>query len=125
DTERPPQEGDGRSHRKGGTNRAELPRRRSRRYDYRRTVIAGDRVRQLPGRHPGPGRAATVIATQIRHRELGTGRREMERTAIVDSDRTDVAHVHVLERCATGNTCAEHRCSGAVNVDVLEVDVRD
>src|SRR5207244_824910 len=96
-----------------------------RRGDDRRPIVAGNRVRQLPRCEPGTGGPASGVAAEVGHLELRARRREVEGAAVVDADGTDVARDDVLERRVPGGTRTQHRRARSVDVDVLEMDVRD
>ncbi len=49
----------------------------------------------------------------------------MEGATVVDADSTDVARDNVLERRVSGGARTQHRRARSVNMDVLEMDVRD
>src|SRR6185503_7286693 len=102
------------------TGGAALPAGWGRGWDDRRAVVAGDRVGQLPGGEP-----AAVVAAEVGQRELGAGRGEVERAAVVDADGADVAGVHILEARGSGRAGADRRGAGAVDPDVRDVHVRD
>src|SRR5580704_1566411 len=101
------------------------PRRRRRRRDDRRTIVAGDGVRQLPRGEPGPGGAASRVAAQVGQRELRPRRGEVEGPAVVDAHRADVTGLDVLEGRGSGAAGADHRGAGAVDLDVPEMNVGD
>src|SRR5689334_12602706 len=98
----------------------ELPGTGGGRCDDRGTVVTGDRVGEHPRREP-----ATVVATQVGHRELAAGGGEVEPAAVVDADRADVAGVDVLKGGGAADAGAEHTRTRAVDLDVLEVHVGD
>src|SRR4030081_956106 len=60
-------------------------------------IIAGNRVRQLPGGDPRPRGPAARVAAAVGHRELRAPRREVEGAAVVDADGADVAGDDVSE----------------------------
>src|SRR5260370_13617232 len=102
-----------------------LPAGWGRRGDDRRAIIAGNCVRQRPGCEPGTGGPTTGVAAEVCHPELRSGRREVERTAVVDADGAYVARDDVLERRVACGTRTQHRRAGSIDVNVLEMDVRD
>jgi hypothetical protein len=122
-----PREGDDRSagisfedmRRIGMRGRAKpLPRWRSiclpagwrRRWDDSRPIIAGNCVRQLPRREPGTGGPATRVAAEVCHPELRSGRREVERAAVVAAI---VTRGHVCPALGTPDPVVASAANGA------------